>query len=423
MKGIMNGSLCLRKISLCSIFVLAYLSSAKCAYRDESDILYSDDSRSDLASNGAPTDSYESLTASSESLAESNDAPSNSYESFPEIRENLTASEESLTSCEESLTGSNESLTGSNESLTGSNESLTGSNESLTESRESLEASRESLRASRESLAASRESLNDFCGSEESVACEGEPNEKTFMGDVLSGGECENSLSREDLFHIEVGSEESLDDASKYNFQKDLSTSDNSSFEDDQSLKRGLKRNSSVSSLDSDMGSYKNGRSRDRLDIYSDLPRRLIHGDNAPQEKEKCLDFKELLERERNNHQRNSVNIKLKNIYGEEQLYNVKKDSFIVKLIYYLPFGPIVTMIMIGFILLWSTPSTGFIFIGCSSIILPALLYAMHSNKKQFERVFGKGRKKPMKVKKGGGKISRFFKEVDKFLFDDLDGY
>ncbi|KMZ88941.1 hypothetical protein PVBG_05758 [Plasmodium vivax Brazil I] len=91
MKGIMNGSLCLRKISLCSIFVLAYLSSAKCAYRDESDILYSDDSRSDLASNGAPTDSYESLTASSESLAESNDAPSNSYESFPEIRENLTA--------------------------------------------------------------------------------------------------------------------------------------------------------------------------------------------------------------------------------------------------------------------------------------------------------------------------------------------
>ncbi|GAB64885.1 hypothetical protein PCYB_032960 [Plasmodium cynomolgi strain B] len=356
----MNGSLCLRKIFLCSIFVLVYLSSAKCAYRDGSDILYSEDSTYDLAINEASTNSYESLAASIESL---------------------TASSESLAAGSESLAASSESLTGSSESLTASSESLTASSESLA-------AGSESLTESSESIASINESLNDFYGSEELISCEGEPNKKRFIGDVLRDGISEDDLLREDLFHVQEGSEEMLNDVLKNHSQKDLSTSENSLFEDDQSLKSGFRKNCSETSLDSYMGSFKNGRSRHGLDIDSDPHRRPTHGGNEPQGEEKSVNFKEHLGRQRNQ-QRNSVNIKLKNFYGEEKMYNSKKNRFIIKFMYYLPFVPIVAVIIILMILLLTTPKIGLTFLLCSPAVIAAFIYVMYSNRKQFKRTFG----------------------------------
>ncbi|KMZ80050.1 hypothetical protein PVIIG_01830 [Plasmodium vivax India VII] len=156
----------------------------KYAFLDGSDIWYSDDSTSDLASNDASTNSYESLEARSESLGASSDASTNSYESLDECGESLGASSDASTnSCE------------------------------------SLSACSESLGASRESLTESNESLNEFYSGEESIACEDEPNKKTFMGDELRSEISEDNLPREDLFHVEEGYEEMLNDSLKYNFQ------------------------------------------------------------------------------------------------------------------------------------------------------------------------------------------------------------
>ncbi|KJP85130.1 hypothetical protein AK88_05240 [Plasmodium fragile] len=296
-----------------------------------------------------------------------------------------------------------------------------GIQEAYTNSYESLAASSESLAASSESLSGSNLSLNDLYGSAESLACEGEPHDKTFFGDVLSGGISADDISKEDLFRVEQGYEEILNDVLKNKFQKKISISGNSLFQDDQSWRGDFRRNYSETSLDRDMESFKNEKSREGLNIDSEEPRRSTHGVNAPQGEEKYVNLQEHLEGQRN-HQRNNVNIKLSRNYGQADMYNVRKNSFFTKSIYYLSFGPTVTVLLIILIQL-SNPWIGWPLLVCSTVLLSALTYAMRSNKTQCERIFRKWRKKLNKVKKGGWTIRRFLNKVDKFLFDVLDGF
>ncbi|EUD67841.1 hypothetical protein C922_02030 [Plasmodium inui San Antonio 1] len=370
MKGIVIGFICLRKVFLCSIFLLAYLSSTKCAYREGSYIWYNENSTSDLAINEASTSSYESLASSSESLS-------------------------------------------------ARSESLSARNGSLSASSESLAAGSESLEASSESLEPSNESEDDLYDSEESVACQGELNNKTPMWDGLRDGISEDDVSGEDLSHVEEGFEEMLNAALKNNFQKDLSTSENSLYGDDQLSKIGFSNNCSETNLDSDMGDFKSGRSTHGFDIDMDTPKRSTDRDHAPQGEEEWMNVKADLQRQRN-HQRNSVNIKLKNFYGEEKIYNVKRDSFMVKVINYLPFAPIVTLIIIV-LALFCFKCLYCCLLVCSFAMIAAWKYRKRLNRKQFERVFGKKRRKLNRAEKRGGKISRFLKEGHRVLFDYLD--
>ncbi|SBT56342.1 PIR Superfamily Protein [Plasmodium ovale wallikeri] len=110
----------------------------------------------------------------------------------------------------------------------------------------------------------------------------------------------------------------------------------------------------------------------------------------------KGIDFEDIL---KNNNVRNSVNFKFRNLKGEEKIYNIKRNSAKVKFIYYLPFAPFIIMLVVGLIGIAAGSTFGTPLFGVSFSLLPVIFYAMKSNRKNFDKVFGKKKKKKKNAK------------------------